>query len=203
MITDAFDNSEVLFGTKDFYGEQKHLCDKCMIIFSEQIFEYMLDTYEHQEVGAIRCCNGITPVYVFDIEGMKIAGYLSHIGSALAGGDVIEVNWLTGAVKFVMFGSAGSLDSGLTTGKFVIPTHSYREEGLSYHYAPPADYIEVKNAKTVKAIFDELKLATVYKGNIKKNLIMDCQSYTKYRPNETTGGIFVSWRRKEELPTGA
>ena len=48
-----------------------------------------------------------------------------------------------------------------------------------------------------------LKLATVYKGNIIKNLIMDCQSYTKYRPNETTGGIFVSWRRKEELPTGA
>ena len=48
-----------------------------------------------------------------------------------------------------------------------------------------------------------VKLATVYKGNIIKNLIMDCQSYTKYRPNETTGGIFVSWRRKEELPTGA
>ncbi|MDB2174365.1 SRPBCC family protein [Blautia wexlerae] len=45
--------------------------------------------------------------------------------------------------------------------------------------------------------------ATVYKGNIIKNLIMDCQSYTKYRPNETTGGIFVSWRRKEKLPTGA
>ena len=46
-------------------------------------------------------------------------------------------------------------------------------------------------------------IATVYKGNIIKNLIMDCQSYTKYRPNETTGGIFVSWRRKEALPTGA
>ena len=49
----------------------------------------------------------------------------------------------------------------------------------------------------------KVTLATVYKGNIIKNLIMDCQSYTKYRPNETTGGIFVSWRRKEELPTGA
>lgn len=49
----------------------------------------------------------------------------------------------------------------------------------------------------------ETLIATVYKGNIIKNLIMDCQSYTKYRPNETTGGIFVSWRRKEELPTGA
>lgn len=52
-------------------------------------------------------------------------------------------------------------------------------------------------------IFPGVNIATVYKGNIIKNLIMDCQSYTKYRPNETTGGIFVSWRRKEELPTGA
>lgn len=55
----------------------------------------------------------------------------------------------------------------------------------------------------VKEIIPTLTIATVYKGNIIKNLIMDCQSYTKYRPNETTGGIFVSWRRKEELPTGA
>ena len=52
-------------------------------------------------------------------------------------------------------------------------------------------------------IYSIINFATVYKGNIIKNLIMDCQSYTKYRPNETTGGIFVSWRRKEELPTGA
>ena len=51
-------------------------------------------------------------------------------------------------------------------------------------------------------LYLEILIATVYKGNIIKNLIMDCQFYTKYRPNETTGGIFVSWRRKEELPTG-
>ena len=55
----------------------------------------------------------------------------------------------------------------------------------------------------VSSIYISYLFATVYKGNIIKNLIMDCQSYTKYRPNETTGGIFVSWRRKEELPTGA
>ena len=57
--------------------------------------------------------------------------------------------------------------------------------------------------KALLIYFLKSTFATVYKGNIIKNLIMDCQSYTKYRPNETTGGIFVSWRRKEELPTGA
>ena len=60
-----------------------------------------------------------------------------------------------------------------------------------------SEYVRVNNFSSAHT------LATVYKGNIIKNLIMDCQSYTKYRPNETTGGIFVSWRRKEELPTGA
>ena len=61
--------------------------------------------------------------------------------------------------------------------------------------------VKIRGEKTV-LLFQSM-FATVYKGNIIKNLIMDCQSYTKYRPNETTGGIFVSWRRKEELPTGA
>ena len=69
--------------------------------------------------------------------------------------------------------------------------------------------LKVSNSKGGNYLYEKagfysnLTLATVYKGNIIKNLIMDCQSYTKYRPNETTGGIFVSWRRKEELPTGA
>lgn len=161
MIMSAFDKSEALFGPKDFYGEQKRLCDKCIVIFSEVIFEYMLETYIHEEAETIRCCNGMTAVYIFEMDGMKIAGYLSHIGSALAGSDVIDVNWLTGADKFIMFGSAGSLDSNATNGKFVIPTAAYREEGLSYHYAAPADYIEIKNSKIVKAILDELNLPSV------------------------------------------
>ena len=61
---------------------------------------------------------------------------------------------------------------------------------------------KVRSAAGFRGTMQTSFLATVYKGNIIKNLIMDCQSYTKYRPNETTGGIFVSWRRKEELPTG-
>ena len=74
-----------------------------------------------------------------------------------------------------------------------------KEERPSVKDVKHSDEVERENFVMEKTEF----LATVYKGNIIKNLIMDCQSYTKYRPNETTGGIFVSWRRKEELPTGA
>lgn len=74
---------------------------------------------------------------------------------------------------------------------------------IAVGYVSSDALIELQKAIELNHNISEVNLATVYKGNIIKNLIMDCQSYTKYRPNETTGGIFVSWQRKEELPTGA
>ena len=75
-------------------------------------------------------------------------------------------------------------------------------ECIGADYSLDAKEMQI-NIKATGCAFSRTTIATVYKGNIIKNLIMDCQSYKKYRPNETTGGIFVSWRRKEELPTGA
>ena len=87
----------------------------------------------------------------------------------------------------------------------VIKKYGYTPSAFArYLHKGHSDIIGVLIPEIENPFFGEiLKVATVYKGNIIKNLIMDCQSYTKYRPNETTGGIFVSWRRKEELPTGA
>ncbi len=78
---------------------------------------------------------------------------------------------------------------------------NWREQDTNTIYFPKENILNLN--ERMDHILYITKFATVYKGNIIKNLIMDCQSYTKYRPNETTGGIFVSWRRKEELPTGA
>lgn len=55
-----------------------------------------------------------------------------------------------------MFGSCGSLDREATTGKFILPTRSYRGEGASYYYAPPADYITVRNSDKMKSIFEQM-----------------------------------------------
>ena len=82
-----------------------------------------------------------------------------------------------------------------TTAAIMCTDRTYRTK-VAKKYAPI-------NISVDHSVILSTLVATVYKGNIIKNLIMDCQSYTKYRPNETTGGIFVSWRRKEELPTGA
>ena len=81
-----------------------------------------------------------------------------------------------------------------------ITRHHYSRSDSALYSMRVTTKVSIYN---IKLLIFVIMFATVYKGNIIKNLIMDCQSYTKYRPNETTGGIFVSWRRKEELPTGA
>ena len=45
--------------------------------------------------------------------------------------------------KFLAFGGAGCLDKEIAHGKVMVPTEAYRDEGTSYHYAAPADYIRV------------------------------------------------------------
>lgn len=159
MIIDSFDNKTKPIATlKDFYGEQKHLVDKCLIVFSRKIHEYLLNNYKCTAIGYIHACNGIITIYKFNYCNIDIAFYLTPIGSAIASQCAIECNWIVGATKFIMFGSAGSLDITVTEGKIVIPSEAYRDEGMSYHYAPPQDYIKIKNHAKVKSILDELKI---------------------------------------------
>lgn len=162
MITDSYDDkTEPIMSLKDFYGEKKHIVDTCLIIFSEVIYQHVLDNFRCEKIAEIMACNGNTPVYKMSYKEKDIAFYLSRTGSALAASCCYECSWITGATKFVMFGSCGSLDRDKTAGRFVVPTESYRAEGLSYHFAPPADYIEIKNADKVARIFDELSVPYV------------------------------------------
>lgn len=159
MITDSFDDKTppiVSFG--DFYGEQKHLIDTCLVTFSKQIADNVLETFDCTQIADIHAANGLIPIYQFTHKGRDIGFYLSGIGSTLAAQFCIESNYLTGATKYIMFGSAGSLDGEKTAGKFIVPTHAYRDEGMSYHYAPPADYIAIRNHGRVAEIFHELNL---------------------------------------------
>lgn len=162
MIIHSFDpDSPAIMSPGDFYGPGRHLCDVCIITFSHVIFSHILEAFPCEKAAEIYACNGTTPIYTFPAEGRKIAVYLSHVGAPGAGADVIECHHLTGAKNFVMFGSAGNLNREATEGKFVVPTDAYRDEGTSYHYAPPADYISVPGADFVSRVFGELKVPYV------------------------------------------
>lgn len=156
MITDCYDvETEPIISLRDFYGEQKHVVDICLIVFSKEIYTHLLRTYDCEEIASFTACNGNIPIYKMNYKGTDIAFYLSALGSALASCLCYEANWLTGATKFIMFGSCGSLNRQKTKGKFIVPTESYRGEDCSYYFAKPTDYIEIKNSRKIATIFDK------------------------------------------------
>lgn len=157
MIIHSFDDkTEALVSLKDFYGERGNFCDTCLIIFSSKIFYNLKETYYFEKRGEIHAVNGNTNLYTFSYKEKRIGCYLSQIGSTLCSQCMIEASWILGCQNFIMFGSCGSLDAEKTKGKYIIPIEAYRDEGMSYHYAPPTDYIKVRNSHKLAKIFDEL-----------------------------------------------
>lgn len=162
MIIHDFDNkTEPVIRLEHFYGEPKHLVDKCLIIFSKEIHDHLLASYTCEQIGTITACNGNTPIWRMNDQGEDLAFYLTPIGSAVASGICYEVHWQTGATKYIMFGSCGSLDRKQTAGRFIVPTEVYRGDGCSYYYAEPSDYLPVKNGEKVATVFEELKVPYV------------------------------------------
>ena len=157
MITESFDDQTPSITSREaFYGSQKHQCDICIVTFSKNILETLLERFDCRKLAEITACNGNIPIYGFELHGTTVAVYLSGQGATLAGGHLEEANWLVGAHHYITFGSAGSLSAEATRGKIVVPTEAYRDEGMSYHYAPNSDYITIRNADKVTAWLKEL-----------------------------------------------
>ena len=57
------------------------------------------------------------------------------------------------------------LDSALVAGHFILPTAAYRDEGVSYHYLPVGDYVDIPTVERLGEIFDGLNLPYV-KGRV-------------------------------------
>lgn len=155
-ILDEYDSKgKPLFSPENLYGKREKIADVCIVTFHRKVTEKVLAAYAPTKVAAAFTANGEIPIYRFSSEGKNLLFYMSPIGAPAAGAILTEVSALTGARHFIVFGSCGVLEPERARGKILVPTSSYRDEGLSYHYAPPADAISMKNSGTVERYFAE------------------------------------------------
>ena len=108
MIIDSFDyESEAIVSPKVFFGERRKICDVAVGTFSREIYPAVLERFPNEKIGEMRAANRIKPVHLLTVNDKKIVFYLSEIGASLAGTDAIEINWCTGADKFILFARQG------------------------------------------------------------------------------------------------
>ena len=161
-ITDSFDPvGKPLITPADSYRKSPYALDVCVINFSQKIMDALIGdgVVELLEADRVRCVSCYFPVY--RVRGTNIGIVKTTVGAPITAALAEEMSYVYSCRKFVMFGSCGGLDSSIAPGKLIVPTHAYRDEGMSYHYAPPADYIEVKNHAFVASALDSLGVGYV------------------------------------------
>ena len=114
----------------------------CIGIFSKPIMDWLLDKYGGTEISHFGCCIGAVPVYKVEAYGTDVAVFMPFVGGPGAA-STMEESIPMGGKYYVYFGAAGVLEKGISHGKLLLPTAAIRDEGLSYHYIPAADEIEL------------------------------------------------------------
>ncbi len=117
------------------------LPEKCVFAFlGEYINEYASKT-ETVKVSEFVSATKCYPIYVTKYKGEEIALCQAPVGAAPA---TQILDWLIayGVREIVSAGSCGTLDK-FPEGAFLVPYKALRDEGTSYHYAPPSRFMEI------------------------------------------------------------
>lgn len=114
----------------------------CVICFFPEQIRKAVSEYQAKKVALLYPGSKEAPLYEIEFQGKKTAFYLSGMGAPLAAFMLEQVIAL-GYTKFVSCGGAGSLDAKLKMGDAAIISTALRDEGTSYHYAPPSREIEL------------------------------------------------------------
>ena len=134
-----------------------------IMTFKEETFQVLEHVCPTQVVAILREGRDV-PIYKLNWNGRDIGIFQTLIGGPGTAG-LLEEALAMGAKKVLLYGSCGVLDSALVAGHFILPTAAYRDEGVSYHYLPVGDYVDIPTAERLGEIFDGLNLPYV-KGRV-------------------------------------
>lgn len=181
MITDSyFPESPAVISPSDSAERVRGFPETLMSCFNIEPVRLFTELPGCEQVSSIPYCNGEIPIFRAEYGGKDIGFYQTLVGGS-ASAALLEEVIEKGAKRFLFWGSCGSLDKMITGGHIIVPTAAYRDEGTSYHYAPPADYIEVETADRLAEILGVMSVP-----------------YVKAR-TWTTDAIYRETRREIEL----
>ena len=143
MLLHEFDpNPAAVINPSDTHGTLWNCPKVAVSCFERSTFDRMLERLGGVEITRMKKANWDAPVYRTEYKDLEIALFEAYVGAAGCVGDLEEL-FFAGVEKLVLFGTCGVLDKSIRNCGVIIPTSALRDEGASFHYAPPSDEIEV------------------------------------------------------------
>lgn len=144
MLLEEFDPCErAIFEPSRVFEPVEGMPKVAVSCFSFVTFERMLAIFpDAVQIREMKCASQRFPVYKVRYRDVELALYMSGVGAPLCAGNQEEI-YAMGVETLVIFGTCGVLDRDIRDCAIILPTSAMRDEGTSYHYAPPSDEIEV------------------------------------------------------------
>jgi len=136
--------------TKEYI--EKHNARTCVLTFCKNVKSVLA---KYGEVVELDYCNaGEDQHMIYGIGNILVT--VPFVGSACAAATIDELVCL-GVNKFLACGSAGLIDDKFDDSKMFVITDAIRDEGASYHYAPPEVMAETspRITKVIEEVFNE------------------------------------------------
>lgn len=153
---EAIINPWTLCKSIEVKGEMPKILVGC---FEGKMFNRLVKLLNGELIAATKSANGDEPIYRVKYKGKEIAIAMFTVGASSSGAQLEEL-YALGVEKVIVYGSCGVLYDDIDDCSIIIPNLAVRDEGMSYHYAPPSDEIEV-NKKYIPefiAFLDELNI---------------------------------------------
>jgi len=164
MLLHEFDPAETaIFNPNMVFDPVPGMPKVAVSCFSYVTFDRMLALFpDAEQIAELKCACQRYPVYKVKYRDVELALYMSAVGAPPCVGSQEEI-YALGAECLVLFGTCGVLDRNIADCAVILPTSALRDEGTSYHYAPPSDEIAVNlhHAELFRALLAELHVSCV------------------------------------------
>ena len=111
--------------------------EHCVICFFQEVIDKVVAEHGATLLARNKWEDGPHPLYEITHRGRRLAFFHPSIGGPMAAGLLEEmIAW--GCKKFIACGGCGVLEKEIAVGHLILVTSAVRDEGVSYHYLPPA-----------------------------------------------------------------
>ena len=132
-----FDPTREAFIEPSKVYKPRDMPEHCVISFFRDVIDKLVIDYGAKILVDNRWEDGPHPVYEISHKEQRLAFYHSAVGAAQAA-SLLEEVIAYGCRKFIACGGCGVLERNMAAGHLIVISGAVRDEGVSYHYLPPA-----------------------------------------------------------------
>jgi uridine phosphorylase len=126
-------------------NQRRDMPEHCVICFFKEVVEKVVADCKANTLAENRWEDGLHPIYEIAFQNQRLAFFHPGIGGPLSA-SLLEEVIAFGCQKFMACGGCGVLEEGIDVGHLIVVSGAIRDEGISYHYLPPAREVRANEA---------------------------------------------------------